>query len=308
MLRGGIMHFFDNDELYKLMFEKNLDAIMLMSPDGVIYKTNPSACEMFQTTEGDLCKIGINGIADTGDHRLHQFLRRLETEGRARSELNMVKRNGIKFPAELTACIFKDKQGKPVTVTTIRDITELKKALENLWGLQRETEYHASYDYLTGIYNRRAFIEKLMQEMNRSQRDRMPMSLILLDVDKFKQINDTKGHLAGDTVLKKVAQSLSENLRSYDILGRYGGDEFILCLPNTAGSESRLIAERLRNAVEQTKIIYDKERINVTASLGVVTHYHTAPETLEDLISKVDGNLYEAKRCNNGVHVEPRAI
>lgn len=302
------MHYFDSDEFYKQMFEKNLDAIMLMSPDGVIYRTNPSACEMFHTTESDLCKIGFNGIADTSDNRLHQFIHRLEKDGRAQSELNMVKRNGLKFPAQLTACMFKDNQGKPMTVTTIRDITELKKDLENLWGLQRETEYYASYDYLTGTYNRRAFMEKLTQEMNRSHRDRMPMSLILLDVDKFKQINDSRGHLAGDTVLKKVAQSLSENLRSYDILGRYGGDEFILCLPNTAGSEARLIAERLRNAVEQTEIVFGNQILGVTASLGATTHYHTAPESVEDLISKVDYNLYEAKRCNNSVYVEPKAI
>lgn len=302
------MHYFDSDDFYKLMFEKNLDAIMLMSPDGVIYRANPSACEMFRTVESDLCRIGLNGISDTSDHRLYQFLHRLETDGRARSELNMVRRDGSKFPAELTACLFKDKRGKYMAVTTTRDITELKKAIENLWGLQRETEYYASYDYLTGAYNRRAFMEKLKQEMNRSHRDRMPMSLILLDVDKFKEINDSKGHLAGDTVLKAVAKSLSENLRSYDILGRYGGDEFILCLPNTAGSESRLIAERLRNAVEQAEIIFGNEKINVTASFGVITHYHTSQESLEELISKVDYNLYEAKRCNNSVYVEPKAI
>lgn len=302
------MNYFGSDEFYKQMFENNLDAIMLMSPDGVIYRANPSACQMFRTSENDLCKIGRDGIADTSDHRLYQIIHSLEKDGRARGELNMVRKDGTKFPAELTSCLFTDNQGKAMSVTTIRDITELKKALESLWGLQRETEYNASYDFLTGIYNRRAFIEKLKQEMNRSRRDRMPMSLVLIDVDKFKEINDSIGHLAGDTVLKQVAVSLSENLRSYDTLGRYGGDEFILCLPNTACNEAHMIAERLRNGIEKTEIIFGNKKIKVTASLGVISHYHTAPDTMEELIAKVDYSLYEAKRSNNCVNAQSRAI
>lgn len=296
------MNSFFDEELYKVLFDNSLDAILLMSIDGVIYRANPAACQMFQVTEYELCKIGREGISDINDRRLYQYAHQLETHGEVRGELFMVRRDGTRFPAEISSKSFFDKQGKQLAVTSIRDMSEHKQAEEDLRGLQRQTEYHATYDYLTGILNRRAFVDKLNQEMNRAHRDRMPMSLILMDVDRFKEINDCNGHLAGDIVLKKVAQCLSDNLRSYDILGRYGGDEFILCLPNTAYNEAVMIAERLRNYIEQTEIKNDTGKIKVTASLGVVCHYYTSPSSIDDLIAKVDDNMYNAKRQNNCVY------
>lgn len=293
-----------DDDFYRLMFDNNPDAVLLMSPDGIVYKANPAACQMFLATEDELCRLGCTGISDTNDHRLYQTIDLLKKNKTVRGELCMLKGDGSRFPAELASRIFIDIRGQSMAVTTIRDITELKQAVEDLRGLQKETEHLATYDYLTGIFNRRAFVKKLKQEMSRTHRDRMPMSLILMDIDGFKEINDSIGHLAGDAVLKKVALSISEKLRSYDVLGRFGGDEFILCLPNTACSEAHIIAERLRDGVENTGILYDNQKISVTASVGVASHYHTEYESMEDLIAKVDLNLYEAKRQKNRVYVE----
>ncbi len=157
---------------------------------------------------------------------------------------------------------------------------------------------HATLDALTGFYNRRQLEERVKQEVSSAKRQKRDLCAIMLDVDFFKQVNDTYGHAAGDLVLKTVSRVIKEQLRDYDIAGRYGGEEFVILLPFTKLAEAQMVAERLRKSVENTiidisKINSDANNISVTISLGVY-QYHTK-DYEKTLIRNADKALYIAK-------------
>jgi diguanylate cyclase (GGDEF)-like protein len=168
-------------------------------------------------------------------------------------------------------------------------------AIENA-RLHRVVERQAVTDALTGLANRRQFYEVLGREYERSQRFGTPLSLILLDIDDFKNINDTRGHLAGDAVLHGVAATLAELIREIDMAARYGGEEFAILLPQTAQEGAAQLAERLRREIATRPIRFGPDEIEgITASFGVAA----GPEdsmTQIDLIASADAALYQAKR------------
>jgi diguanylate cyclase (GGDEF)-like protein len=149
-------------------------------------------------------------------------------------------------------------------------------------------------DGLTGLFNHKHFQERLNQEFQRIQRIPQPLSLLLIDIDFFKKINDTYGHPAGDMVLKKLAQILKKTLRGIDIIARYGGEEFAAVLMGTDRGGARKMAERLRSKVMENTFQTDEGAINITLSIGVATHPHDA-ETKDEIISRADQALYYAK-------------
>ncbi|PKM78466.1 MAG: hypothetical protein CVU90_01630 [Firmicutes bacterium HGW-Firmicutes-15] len=162
-------------------------------------------------------------------------------------------------------------------------------------------EIYASIDYLTGCLNRRAFINQLGQEIERAQREQTTISILLFDIDYFKQVNDRFGHLAGDCVLKQVINLFNNSSRNYDFIGRFGGEEFIICLPNTNLSVASEVAERFRCIIEETKIIFDSNTINFTISLGVAALEPTYNENIDKFISRADSAMYRAKIKRNHV-------
>ncbi len=159
---------------------------------------------------------------------------------------------------------------------------------------------HATLDALTGFYNRRQLEERIKQEIASSHRQKTPLCSIMTDIDYFKHVNDTYGHAVGDLVLKTVSKVMRSQLREYDIAGRYGGEEFALLLPFTKLNEAKMVAERLRETIENTKIDISEinpdsteKEINVTISLGIYELKETDNE--DDLLKKADKALYEAK-------------
>ena len=151
-------------------------------------------------------------------------------------------------------------------------------------------------DPLTKACNRQYLRERLPDEVDRSRRFNHPLTVLLFDVDHFKQVNDTFGHEVGDEVLKKVAECTRENLRHFDTLARYGGEEFVVVLPNTDVDEGFLAAERLRKAIAEIAVATGKGVAKVTASFGVAT---LTPEIREEaeLLRRADDALYRAKRA-----------
>ncbi|WP_263358125.1 GGDEF domain-containing protein [Acidicapsa ligni] len=185
-----------------------------------------------------------------------------------------------------------------------QDALELEK-MELLHESNR-MRHHAEHDGLTGLWNHRVIVERLSQEMIRSRRDGTPMSVILADVDHFKKVNDSYGHLAGDIVLKEIGTVLSRSLRPYDCVGRYGGEEFLLILPN-CGMESALIrGEQLRVAVQSARIQDGETLLQVTASFGVASVLRTHHEA-EAIIRAVDAALYRAKSCGRNCVISAEA-
>ena len=153
-----------------------------------------------------------------------------------------------------------------------------------------EVERLATRDSLTGIANRRLFDESLVREAARAQRLSTPLSLVVFDVDHFKQINDTYGHVVGDSVLRTVADSIVESTKSFDVAARYGGDEFVLLLPGCSNADAVGVAERVRAEVGRRA-----HEVPVTVSAGLATIPDNAIDG-DRLLSAADAALYVAKR------------
>lgn len=190
-----------------------------------------------------------------------------------------------------------------VTDRILRDGDQIKVGrtiFKFLEGGSVETSYHEeiyrlmTFDGLTGAHNKRYFHETLEREVSRSKRYARDMSLILFDIDHFKKVNDTYGHIAGDAVLRQLAGLVRANIRREDIFARVGGEEFAVIVPETAADEARGVAEKIRRLVEATEMMFDTIAIPVTVSLGVAG---LAPdESSEALYAKTDGFLYRAKQ------------
>ena len=157
----------------------------------------------------------------------------------------------------------------------------------------------SSRDALTGIFHRGAIMEFLKNTLGKDARKKQPTTVILADIDHFKHINDTYGHIIGDTVLKEVSKNLTSNLRSYDCVGRYGGEEFLIILGETNTSDALLITERIRQAISELKFERDNDRFSLTMSFGVSCSDNIEhSKTEETLLLEADCALYHAK--NNG--------
>lgn len=150
-------------------------------------------------------------------------------------------------------------------------------------------------DTLTGLFNRQHLLYTLEQEFERTQRNQQPTTLIFLDIDHFKIVNDTYGHIVGDKVLVHIAEVLLSAVRKLDIACRYGGEEFAIILPSTHLLVGIQVAERLRSKIAETPLQLDSGNINITASLGVGAYQHNSQDSIEDFIARTDKVLYQAK-------------
>lgn len=179
------------------------------------------------------------------------------------------------------------------------DISDRKKIEAKLHDLQKELETLSFKDGLTGVANRRMFDSIMETEWNNAQHSKQALSIIMLDIDYFKQYNDHYGHIKGDDCLKRVANILSSaTRRSRDFFSRFGGEEFMLILPETDASSALKIAERCRTLIAKENIPHEKSQIEtiVTVSLGVGTITPTAGDRPLDFIEQVDKRLYQAKQ------------
>jgi len=167
-------------------------------------------------------------------------------------------------------------------------------ALENAELLKR-TEELSIVDELTDSYNYRYFVQKFQEEKKRAVRYDLPLSVIMIDIDWFKKLNDGYGHEAGNAVLKELARVIKECIRDVDIFARYGGEEFVVILPQTPSDEARRIGERIRSQVAATVIdIGPKGTVKITVSIGV-SSYPENGRSEEELVSVADQALYKAK-------------
>lgn len=170
---------------------------------------------------------------------------------------------------------------------------------------QRQMFESASRDALTQIYNKRFFLERLHSEFAFAQRHKAALSLIIFDIDHFKQINDTYGHLAGDYVLAALAKSVVPMIRSEDVFARYGGEEFVILSRSTDPPSASVVSERVRAMVESTRFEFEGQVIDVTVSVGLSAIPNPAIVAPEDLVALADKALYEAKRRGRNRVVKP---
>jgi diguanylate cyclase (GGDEF)-like protein len=181
----------------------------------------------------------------------------------------------------------------------LREDQRRKETLERerieLTRTREQMRHFAETDDLTGLSNHRIIIERLRDEVERSGRQQAPLSVVLADIDHFKSINDTFGHVVGDRVLREVAAILRQSVRTYDSVGRYGGEEFLIILPDSDFASARSRAEQLRSAVEAAHILDGDTLVRVTSSFGVASGFPGKDEA-EAVVRIADAALYEAKR------------
>lgn len=168
---------------------------------------------------------------------------------------------------------------------------------EQLLQAREALRAQATHDGLTGILNRAAVLETLDHELERSYRQRHPVSLLIADLDCFKSINDTYGHLAGDEVLREAARRMTAVLRSYDTVGRYGGEEFLIILAGSDSESAHSQAERIRLSLAKEPFVIGDAMVSVTCSVGFATHQGSSRSHPDNLVKRADLALYECKNA-----------
>ena len=192
-----------------------------------------------------------------------------------------------------------DFVSKPIDPTELQSRVnvhhKLSRTIRELEASRKLLAEQASTDPLTQLKNRRAFFEHGAQHMSLSKRYKSDLSILLIDIDHFKKVNDTYGHQAGDEVLTQVARLLKQLTRNEDTVARMGGEEFAILLPDTNRLGTAVMAERIRVAVEKEKIIVGDNTITITLSIGVATYGSEKAESVDDLLRIADSRLYLAK-------------
>ncbi|WP_448202849.1 sensor domain-containing diguanylate cyclase [Azospirillum sp. sgz302134] len=288
----GVIH----DLTEGLPSEERLQAILEQSPIGVSVSRRDNGRIIFANTRfAEL--IGLKREDVIGRQARDYYLdsnqrdrvvERLRTSGSVvNMEVQFRRADGSAFWTLFTvnqAVI----QGVQVNLAWIYDYTERRNMEEALRDM-------ASRDPLTGIYNRRSFMELARSQLARAHRFNEPMSIFVLDVDHFKRINDSYGHATGDDALRMVAGGCQAILREYDILGRLGGEEFVVVLPGATADESRVVAERVRRHLARMAIPGPEGRFHLSCSIGI-SALDGPNDTLEKAIHRADLALYRAKR------------
>jgi diguanylate cyclase (GGDEF)-like protein len=178
----------------------------------------------------------------------------------------------------------------------LRSGARVLELLGSLVEVQEALKVQATIDHLTGLWNRRMVLEQLDREVNRARHEKRPFALALVDVDRFKSINDTYGHRIGDVVLRFTAGALKSQLRQYDFVGRFGGEEFLVLLPGCDAASARAVGERMREFIASEQATVGADSLHVTVSVGVAVTLNGSA-TVDALVEAADAALYRAKEA-----------
>lgn len=267
--------------------------IIICNPQLDIIMVNEFSCQLLNRSKAEVVNRHPSEFIASHSHelfrsRLCQTTSQIEGSSTASCDLMLLLPDGrfrqVEFAFSLLS--FDDQ---PLVIMSITDIEERK-------NLEHKLRELAATDALTGAFNRRSFYEQTERAISTCARWRAPLTVILLDIDHFKQVNDQYGHAAGDEVLIALVKHIQQSTRNMDVVGRLGGEEFGLVLPNTDRGLGFEIAERLRQEVEAMEIYYDVQALKITVSLGMTTLPHTQLSTpIDEVLARVDSYLYEAK-------------
>ncbi len=240
-------------------------------------------------------------LDDEGVSRRHARVRLLDTGNVELEDLNST--NGTYYQGDrIQRQVLKDGDKVQIGSTAVLKFSYQDQLEE---ALQKNLYESATRDGLTRLYNKKYFQETLEKEFAYASRHRVPLAVVMLDVDHFKRVNDTYGHPAGDYVLQKLAQVVLTVVRAEDVVARYGGEELALILRQSPEDAANRCAERIRSEVAKTDFSHNGVRMPVTVSVGVATTLDKAANSASDLVSIADGYLYRAKRSGRN-RVESR--
>ena len=277
----------EHEEVLHSITSAAQDAVIMTNHQGEVTFWNPAAEEMFGYATAEILKQNLlHLIAPTSHHA--DFAKLVHTGEKpligTTSEIQAKRKDQSEFPVEISVSSVK-LQGHWHAVAIVRDITARKMTEERLKQM-------ATTDTLTGTYNRRYFNEILNNELSRAHRYETPLTLILMDVDHFKQVNDTFGHQTGDHVLIQISALIAAALRDSDILARWGGEEFTILVPNCDDACGLRLAEKLRLAIENAEF---PDVSKVTCSFGITSYRPNDDQ--KTMIKRADDSLYRAKEA-----------
>jgi diguanylate cyclase (GGDEF)-like protein/PAS domain S-box-containing protein len=284
-----------SEEKYRTLFEDSRDAIAITDRDGTFRDVNRAMLGLFGYTKEQMMMMKFQDLyEDPGE--VARFQREIEKKGSLRDhEAKLLKKGGKVMHCLLIATQKRSGDGTMAGYQGIvRDITAQKAMEDALKESERKYKELSITDDLTGLFNQRHFYNQLRAEIDRIQRYKHPLALLLLDVDNFKIYNDTYGHLAGDKVLAKLGQVIRTSIRKTDSGYRYGGEEFTVILTETRGQDAGVVAERLRKRfADEIFFPVPLEPVRATVSVGIA-HYRDGEE-IASFVKRADQNMYEAK-------------
>lgn len=261
-------------------FQATLSPVMIFNNADELIDINPPALFLLSTEKSQV--VGMKWKEICNDYGLDDSLLQVQANNCETSIENRV----YNF---VHAAYLNKKGDARGYIRSFYDITESKKAFEDL-------EKEASLDPLTSLLNRGKWEERVLHQVKQGRRFRQPGSLLLIDLDHFKLINDSFGHQAGDEVLRRVSELLKVQVREIDLCGRYGGEELAIWLTQTESSSAMIVAERIRCALKALRIMYNAREVPVTASIGVYGQDVLKNTEVSDFVIKADKALYEAKK------------
>jgi len=284
-----------SEEKYRTLFEDSRDAIAITARDGTFQDVNKAMLDLFGYRKEQIMRMKFQDLyEDPAD--VAKFQHEIERKGSLRDhEAKLLKKGG-----KVMHCLFivTQKRSEDGTIAgyqgIVRDITAHKAMEEALRENEKRYKELSITDDLTGLFNQRHFYNQLRAEIDRIQRYKHPLALLLLDVDNFKIYNDTYGHLAGDKVLAKLGEVIRNSIRKTDSGYRYGGEEFTVILTETRGQDAVVAAERLRKRfADEIFFPVPLEPVRVTVSVGIANYRDG--EEIASFVKRADQNMYEAK-------------
>ena len=292
-------------EAYQRLIESAAEGIFVLDREGRLQLFNPAAERLLGWHAAEVIGRDAHALFHCSDDGKEAISRdecplvMTLADGVSRRGLRLTYRHmdGRPIPVEISV--------SPIALDGVPDgavalISDVSRQL----AYETELQHLARTDGLTALWNRRYFVELLERELMRADRDDSPLSLLMIDIDHFKHVNDQYGHAAGDAVLVALAAHFRVQLRQVDVIGRLGGEEFGIGLPGIAIDEATGVAERLRGSIEAMHVLADEHHIHFTVSIGV-TCWHRA-ESFDALLARADAALYDAKETGrNRVVVRP---
>ncbi|MCF7793743.1 MAG: sensor domain-containing diguanylate cyclase [Candidatus Cloacimonetes bacterium] len=284
-----------NQENYEGVFQNSIDAQVIIDPDsGNIIKVNDAVLDLFNLSEEEIIDKNFDKM----------FLQEVEKPSPKAFMQNAAFRDGVIFrefrnnkgeviPVEIIFSLI-PWSGKTAMLASMRNIRERKAAELELAEAYRKLEILSRTDPLTNLANRRALLDNMNHEKFRFERSHETFSIIICDIDNYKFINDNYGHNAGDFVLKEIGNIMINKLRKQDIVGRWGGDEFLMILPQTNVDGARILANIIRERIDSHVFKYKDFKIKLTMSFG--TSEFKESFSIHECIRSADEALYQAKK------------
>jgi diguanylate cyclase (GGDEF)-like protein/PAS domain S-box-containing protein len=286
----------ESEERFRTTLENLPGAVFTHDLQGRFLLVNNAACQQTGYTREELLQMKVEEIDPQAPARkdILNIWQNMQPGQSSMIESTHIRKDGSRYPAEVMLnAIIMDR--KPAILAVAFDVSERKEAEERL-------RFLATTDELTSMWNRRRFTQATRNELERAQRYQHIFSLLMLDIDYFKNINDTYGHGAGDEVLRHIAYLIRQSLRMVDMPGRFGGEEFAVILPHTDLDAAYKTAERLRQYIANTPAVYNHMQIPFSVSIGIAT-YQDDIENEDELYKMADDALYEAKRKGRNIVV-----